>query len=252
MRLLPTGVIYMTENCCSEQTPRAREIAENLDAVRARIEAAAKVSGRTADEITLVAVTKTMPAEDANAALDWGVKIIGENRVQELLGKLPDLRMREGQCAHLIGHLQTNKVRQVIGDVAMIQSVDSVHLAQEIEKQAEKHGKVMNILIEVNVGGEEAKSGVAPAELPALLDAIAPFSHLRVSGLMCVPPRCEKKEDVRPYFRTMRKLFIDNASKKLDNRDMHILSMGMSGDFDIAIEEGSTMVRVGTAIFGRR
>lgn len=242
----------MMENCCNESSPRAREIAQNLDAVRARIEQAAQVSGRSADAVTLVAVTKTMPAEDVNAALDWGVHVFGENRVQELLGKLPDIRMRAGQCAHLIGHLQTNKVRQVIDKVDMIQSVDSVRLAQEIDKQAEKHGKVMDILVEVNIGGEEAKSGVAPAELPALLEALTPFSHLRVCGLMAVPPRCEEKEEVRPYFRTMRKLFIDIASKKSDNKDMHILSMGMSGDFDIAIEEGSTMVRVGTAIFGKR
>lgn len=242
----------MTENCCSEKTPRAREIAQNLDVVHARIEQAVRVSGRSADEITLVAVTKTMPAEDVNAALDWGARVFGENRVQELLSKLPDIRMHEGQCGHLIGHLQTNKVRQVIDKVDMIQSVDSVRLAQEIDKQAEKHGKVMDILVEVNIGGEDAKSGVSPSELPALLDAIAPFSHLRVCGLMTVPPFCEKKEEVRPYFRAMHKLFVDITSKKSDNKDMHILSMGMSGDFDIAIEEGSTMVRVGTAIFGRR
>lgn len=242
----------MMENCCHEQNPRAREIAQNLNAVQARIEQAARVSGRSADAVTLVAVTKTMPAEDVNAALNWGARVFGENRVQELLGKLPDIRMQAGQCAHLIGHLQTNKVRQVIDKVEMIQSVDSVHLAQEIDKQAEKHGKVMDILVEVNIGGEEAKSGVSPAELPDLLDAIAPFSHLRVCGLMTVPPHCTEKEEVRPYFRTMHKLFIDIASKKSDNKDMHILSMGMSGDFDIAIEEGSTMVRVGTAIFGKR
>lgn len=242
----------MTENCSSEQTARAQEIARNLDAVRARIEQAARVSGRSADAVTLVAVTKTMPASDVNAALVHGVRVFGENRVQELLGKLPDIRLGEGQCAHLIGHLQTNKVRQVIDKVAMIQSVDSVHLAEEIDKQAAKRGLRMDVLIEVNIGGEEAKSGVPPQDLPALLEAAAGFPHLRVCGLMAVPPVCADKEAVRPYFRAMRKLFIDIAPKKSDNISMHILSMGMSGDFDIAIEEGSTMVRVGTAIFGRR
>ncbi|MFT8887550.1 MAG: YggS family pyridoxal phosphate-dependent enzyme [Ethanoligenens sp.] len=242
----------MMENCCNERTPRAREIARNLEDVRARIEKAARVSGRSADEITLVAVTKTMPAEDVNAVLACGVRVIGENRVQELLGKLPDIKLGAEQAAHLIGHLQTNKVRQVIDKVDMIQSVDSAHLAQEIDKQAEKCGKIMDILVEVNIGGEEAKSGVPPTKLTALLDEIVPLPHLRVCGLMTVPPRCTDAEAVRPYFRTMRKLFIDIASKKSDNRNMHILSMGMSADFDIAIEEGSTMVRVGTAIFGRR
>ncbi len=231
---------------------RARRRSRAISMLRMRIERAAGVSGRSADAITLVAVTKTMPASDVNAALAHGVRVFGENRVQELLGKLPDIRMGEGQRAHLIGHLQTNKVRQVIDKVSMIQSVDSIRLAEEIEKQAAGHGLRMDVLIEVNIGGEEAKSGVSPEELPALLDAAARFPHLRVCGLMAVPPACADKEAVRPYFRAMRKLFIDIAPKKSDNISMHILSMGMSGDFDIAIEEGSTMVRVGTAIFGRR
>lgn len=230
---------------------RAAQIAQNIAAVRARIARAAQKSGRSADDITLVAVTKTKPASDVNAALACGVSAIGENRVQELCEKLPGIRLGAAQ-AHLIGHLQTNKVRQVIDKVAMIQSVDSLHLAQEIEKQAEKHGLVMDVLLEVNIGGEEAKSGVSPDALPALLDGARALPHLCVRGLMTVPPRLDGGEQVRPYFSAMHKLFIDIMPKTLDNTDKPILSMGMSSDFEIAIEEGSTMVRVGTALFGGR
>lgn len=240
----------MMENCSSNET-REREIAQNLEDVRARIARAAAKSGRNAEDITLVAVTKTKPAPDVNAALACGVRIIGENRVQELCEKLPGITLGDAH-AHLIGHLQTNKVRQVIEKVAMIQSVDSLHLAQEIEKQAARHGLKMDVLLEVNIGGEEAKSGVAPQALPELLANVQALPHLRVRGLMTVPPRLDGGEEVRPYFSAMRKLFIDIASKKSDNKDIRILSMGMSADFEIAIEEGSTMVRVGTAIFGRR
>lgn len=240
----------MMENCSSNET-RAREIAQNMEDVRARIARAAAKSGRSAEDITLVAVTKTKPAADVNAVLACGVRVIGENRVQELCEKLPDIRLGDAH-AHLIGHLQTNKVRQVIEKVAMIQSVDSLHLAQEIEKQAARHGLNMDVLLEVNIGGEEAKSGIAPQALPELLANVQALPHLRVRGLMTVPPRLDGGEEVRPYFSAMRKLFIDIASKKSDNKDIRILSMGMSADFEIAIEEGSTMVRVGTAIFGRR
>ncbi|HCC00711.1 MAG TPA: YggS family pyridoxal phosphate-dependent enzyme [Ruminococcaceae bacterium] len=235
----------------NEETARAKEIAENLAEVQERIAQAARVSGRDPKDITLVSVTKTKPASDINIALHCGTQIIGENRVQELLNKLPDIQL-SGQDVHLIGHLQTNKVRQIIDKVQMIQSVDSVHLASEIEKQAKKNNLVMNILVEVNIGGEEAKSGVEPDKLPELLEKIAPFSHLCVRGLMTVPPIRTNKEELRPYFSSMRKLFVDNALEKLDNRNMQILSMGMSSDFEVAIEEGATMVRVGTAIFGKR
>ncbi len=246
-------MIYLMENYCNDETgpARAEEIARNLDDVRARIEAAARRAGRSPDDVTLMAVTKTKPASDVNAALAHGVGVIGENRVQELLSKLPDIRL-SGQKVHIIGHLQTNKVHQIIDKVDMIQSVDSVHLAEEIEKQAAKHEKVQDVLIEVNIGGEAAKSGVAPSKLRDLLTAADKLPHVHVCGLMTVPPRCENKEDVRPYFSAMRKLFIDIASEKSDNRNMQILSMGMSGDFETAVEEGSTMVRVGTSIFGKR
>lgn len=153
---------------------------------------------------------------------------------------------------HLIGHLQTNKVRPVIGKVDMIQSVGSIHLAREIDKQARAAGVIMNVLAEVNIGGEQSKSGVPPEELGGLIAEMAEMRALRVLGLMTIPPDCGSAQAVRPYFAKMHKLFVDIRSKKTDNIDMQVLSMGMSGDFETAIEEGSTMVRVGTAIFGKR
>lgn len=227
------------------------EIANNIESVRERIARAAIKSGRRAEDITLVAVTKTMPASDVTAALRCGVRVFGENRVQELLAKLPELDMR-GRQAHIIGHLQTNKVKSIIDKADMIQSVDSLHLAAEIDAQAQKAGLCKDVLIEVNIGNESSKSGIDPAKLPELLDGMSSFSHIRVCGLMAIPPFAQEKELSRPYFAKMRKLFVDIGEKKTDNINMHILSMGMSSDFDIAIEEGSNMVRVGTAIFGKR
>lgn len=227
-------------------------VAENIAAVRARMAAAAARAGADPSSVELVAVTKTMPAGAVNAALGCGVRIFGENRVQELLSKLPDIEMRPDTRAHLIGHLQTNKVRQIIDRVSMIQSLDSMHLAREIDRQAAKAGRVMDVLIEVNIGEESSKSGVKPEEAAELADAIAVFPNLRLCGMMAIPPRLEDPEQVRPYFAQMRKLFIDIGRKRTDNRNMHILSMGMSSDFETAIEEGANMVRVGTAIFGKR
>ena len=240
----------MTERS-SIETERFELIKRNIEGVRQRIARAAQESGRKETDVTLVAVTKTMPASDAEAALECGVGIIGENKVQELLAKLPELDMR-GHQAHIIGHLQTNKVKMIIDKADMIQSVDSVHLASEIERQAARAGISMDVLLEVNIGGEESKTGVMPEKLDELLDAVAGMPHVKVRGLMAIPPRCEEKELSRPYFAKMRRLFVDIGGKKTDNIDMQILSMGMSGDFDIAIQEGATMVRVGTAIFGRR
>lgn len=246
----------MTEKLSSEETERIRA---NVEAVRTRIAAAARRAGRDPAEVTLVAVTKKHPAGAAVAALDAGVRVLGENRVQELLNKQPDVG--SGAEFHLIGHLQTNKVRQVIDRVAMIQSVDSLHLAQEIDRQAGNRGKRMDVLIEVNIGAEASKSGVAPDEAAALAGQVAGLGHLRLRGLMAVPPVCETPEQARPYFRRMRKLFVDIKDKKTDNMNISglntlsvfdTLSMGMSADFEIAVEEGATMVRVGTTIFGSR
>ena len=228
-----------------------REIAANIAAVRENIARAARRAGRDPEEITLVAVTKTMPASDVNAALQAGVTVIGENRVQELLQKLPDIGPGSRQI-HLIGHLQTNKVKSVIGHADMIQSVDSLRLAQEIDRQAQKAGRVMDVLVEVNIGGEESKSGVSTEDLPELLESMRGLSHVRICGLMAIPPRDAGSGQTRRYFAQMRNLFIDIKAKKSDNMDMRILSMGMSSDYELAVEEGSTMVRVGTAIFGKR
>lgn len=226
-------------------------IAANIEKVRKRINEAAQKAGRDRREITLMAVTKTMPVEAIAAAFDCGVTLFGENRVQELLEKLPQLDMT-GRSAHLIGHLQTNKVKYIIDKVDMIESLDSLHLAKEIDIQAKKAGKIMDVLIEVNIGKEESKSGVAPEELFDFVDELSQFDNINIRGLMAIPPFNEDKEKTRPYFKQIRKLFIDIAAKKSDNMNMNILSMGMSSDFDVAIEEGSTIVRVGTAIFGKR
>ena len=240
----------MTEKLSSERE-RAEEIARNIGRVRARIAAAAEKSGRRPEDITLVAVTKTKPVSDMKAALACGVRVLGENRVQELLAKLPQLD-KGGAQVHLIGHLQTNKVKQIIDSVDMIQSVDSIHLAAAIDSQAEKSGRKMDVLCEVNIGGEASKSGVKPDELPGLIESMSKMAHLHIRGLMTVPPICEDREHLRTFFTKMRKLFIDIGGEKTDNVDMRILSMGMSSDFETAIEEGSNMVRVGTAIFGGR
>lgn len=247
----------MTERLSTEtdnngvERKRSIEIAHSIDSVRERISAAAERSGRKADDITLVAVTKTMPAKDVATALSCGIRIIGENRVQELLQKLPELDM-QGRQAHMIGHMQTNKVRQIIDKVDMIQSVDSLHLAAEIEKQAHAASRCMDILCEVNIGAERSKSGVSPEALPELLEGISSMKHIRVCGLMAIPPQCDEEKLLRQYFIKMRNLFIDIGKEKSDNISMRVLSMGMSSDFETAIEEGATMVRVGTSIFGSR
>jgi len=226
-------------------------VAGNIEKVRERIERAAVKSGRKPSDITLMAVTKTMPAQAVAAAFDCGVTLFGENRVQELLEKLPQLDMA-GRSAHIIGHLQTNKVKYIIDKVDMIQSLDSLRLARETDAQAEKAGKIMDVLIEVNIANEQSKSGVLPNDLLGFAEGLEDYKHINVRGLMAIPPFNEDKEKTRPYFAQMRKLFIDIAGKKSDNMCMNILSMGMSSDFDTAIEEGSTMVRIGTAIFGKR
>jgi len=226
-------------------------VAANVQKVREIIEQAAARSGRKPEDIELMAVTKTMPAQAVSAAFDCGITLFGENRVQELLDKLPELEMT-GRSAHIIGHMQTNKVKYIIDKVDMIQSLDSLHLAQEIDRQAEKSKKIMKVLIEVNIGRESSKSGVMPEELSDFIDRVSVLSHIKICGLMAIPPFDEDKEKTRLYFKQIRKLFIDNAVKKSDNIDMNVLSMGMSSDFAIAIEEGSTMIRVGTSIFGKR
>ena len=222
-----------------------------LRTVEENIAEACVRSARAREDVELLAVTKTVDADRINQAIALGVKQIGENRVQEFLSKKDDLHLSDVR-AHLIGHLQTNKVRQIVGQVDMIQSVDSERLTQAISRISVERGIVTPILVEVNIGGEEAKSGVAPDRLEELLEKIHDFEGIKVRGLMTVPPILTKESEKRAIFSKMYQLFVDNQAKKLDNIDMLELSMGMSGDYVEAILEGSTIVRVGSAIFGAR
>ena len=227
------------------------DIEKNLSEVRRRIELAAKKSGRSAEDITLVAVTKTHPAEMINEAIDCGVRDIGENKVQEILEKYD--KVKKGVRWHLIGHLQTNKVKYIIDKVYMIHSVDSVKLMDEIERQAEKHGvSQIKILIEVNISGEETKFGIAPSEIDDMLRYAKTLKYVKVCGLMTILPKIDNGVSNRLHFHNIYNKFVDISQNKYDNINMEFLSMGMSGDFEMAIEEGSNMVRVGTAIFGER
>lgn len=226
-------------------------IAENVKLVKENIEAAAIRCGRDPADIKLVAATKMNDAFRVREAIAAGVDICGENRVQELQEKLAQ-GAYDGCPLHFIGHLQKNKVKYIIGKVELIHSVDSVPLAQEINKRAAALGLTQDILLEVNIGAEENKSGFAPEELACALDEMAQFSSIRVLGLMAIPPVCEISENNRVYFRRMKQLFIDIGQKKYDNVIMQLLSMGMSADYEVAVEEGANLVRVGTGIFGAR
>ncbi|MDI9241409.1 YggS family pyridoxal phosphate-dependent enzyme [Fusibacillus kribbianus] len=223
---------------------------ENLEAVEARVAAACERAGRKREDVTLIAVSKTKPVSDIREIMACGMVDFGENKVQELCGKLEEIK--EPLRWHLIGHLQRNKVKYIVDKVYMIHSVDSVRLAQEIQKEAEKHQVDCQVLVEINIGGEESKSGVAPEEAVPLIREIAALSRVHVKGLMTVAPPVEKSEDARGYFKRMRKLFEAVKAEQIPGVEMMELSMGMTGDFETAIEEGATMVRVGTAIFGAR
>ena len=236
-----------------EWEARFLDVEENLKAIRFNIEEAALSSGRSPEDVILMAVTKTVPAAVINHALSLGVNYMGENRVQELNSKY-DALDREGKHIHLIGHLQTNKVRQVVGRVEMIQSVDSVRVAQAIAARSKELGMVTNALVEVNIGNEDSKSGVSSEEAFELICQISEFDGINVQGLMAIPPaNCEIAQTIK-YFDEIYKLFIDIRSKNTHNNSytMKHLSMGMSADYAEAIRHGSTMVRVGTALFGRR
>lgn len=227
-------------------------LADNLSRVQETMAAACALCGRRPEEVTLLGVTKTVPPARINEAIRLGLTRIGENRVQELLGKREALEMDALKEVHLIGHLQTNKVEKIVGQVDMIQSVDSLRLAQAIDVASAKRSMVTDVLIEVNIGGEEAKSGVAPDLLYEFLDELCGLSSIRIRGLMTVPPISDTEVEKRRYFANLHKLFIDIPGKNRDNRDIDILSMGMSDDYREAILEGATMVRVGSAIFGKR
>ena len=225
-------------------------IRENIAAIRAQIDAAARETGRTGADITLVGASKMNDAAACQEAIAAGIDALGENRVQEMTAKLAQ-NAYDGAPLHFIGHLQRNKVKQVVGHVALIQSVGSLELLDEIEKTAANRGLVQDILLEVNVGGEEAKSGFAPADTEAAAEAALSRSHVRVLGLMTIPPADADRDTNMRYFEEVRALYVD-IDRKLFHNNFKYLSMGMSGDFADAIRCGANMVRVGTAIFGAR
>ncbi|MEF9945131.1 MAG: YggS family pyridoxal phosphate-dependent enzyme [Lachnospiraceae bacterium] len=225
-------------------------LTENLEKVEENIVKACEHSGRKREEITLIAVSKTKPVEMLDEIYQAGIRDFGENKVQELSDKfelLPkDIRW------HMIGHLQRNKIKQILGKTKLIHSVDSVRLAEAIEKEAAKLNENVDILVEVNMAKEESKFGLAPEDTMQFIENISLFSHLNIQGLMTIAPYVANPEENRPYFANLHKLYIDIASKKVNNVNMSILSMGMTNDYMVAIEEGATMVRIGTGIFGER
>ena len=226
-------------------------IEENVEKVLEEIAAAARAAGREPGEVTLCAATKMNDAQAVRRAIAAGVRICGENRVQEFTAKLAD-NAYAGAQVHFIGHLQTNKVKQVVGKVDLIQSVDSEHLLAAISREAQKQGLCQDILLEVNIGEEAAKSGFAAEDILPLVDRIDSFSNIRLRGLMAIPPISRNPGDNLKFFLKMRKIYVDIRAKKNDNVSVDCLSMGMSGDFADAVAAGSTMVRIGTAIFGAR
>lgn len=226
-------------------------IKENLIEVEKNIQAACDRAGRDRSEVTLIAVSKTKPVDMIEEALSYGIRSFGENKVQELTAK-HELLIDKDIKWHLIGHLQRNKVKYIVDKVELIHSVDSLKLAYEIDKEAKKKNVICNILIEVNIANEETKYGVKEDEALKLIESISELSHIRVKGLMTIAPFVEEAEKNREHFRKLRQLLIDIKSKNIDNVYMDILSMGMTGDYCVAIEEGATLVRVGTGVFGQR
>ena len=225
---------------------------ENIAAVQARIADAARRAGRDPEEVTLVAATKVQTSQTIREAISAGIRACGENRVQEMTAHLDD-DAYAGARLHFIGHLQTNKVKQVVGRVDLIESVDSDRLLDAISKRAGELELIQDILLEVNIAEEERKGGVFPAQLPALAEKALEMPHIRLRGLMCIPPVVVPGQSNRKFFAQTRQLFVDINTKIADNiSDMDCLSMGMSGDFEDAVEEGATLVRVGTALFGPR
>ena len=225
-------------------------IQENIKLVEENIKKACEKVGRDVNEVTLIAVSKTKPYTAIEEALPTGVKDYGENKVQELCDKyeiLPkDIKW------HMIGHLQRNKVKYLVGKASRIHSVDSIRLAEQIEKEYAKADEIANILIEVNMAQEESKFGITSEETEQLVREIAKFPHIRIKGLMTIAPYTDNPESNRVYFRNMKKLSVDIENKNIDNVSMSVLSMGMTGDYQVAVEEGATLVRVGTGIFGER
>ena len=225
-------------------------IKENYLEVNEKVRKACEKAGRSEDAVTLIAVSKTKPLEDLREAYEAGARDFGENKVQELVDKIPqmpgDIRW------HMIGHLQRNKVKYIVDKVYMIHGVDSVRLGEEISKEAVKHGVTVRILIEVNVAGEDTKYGVSPAEAPQLAEELSKLPGISLQGLMTIAPYVTDPEENRLIFAKLRQLAVDISEKNIDNVSMNVLSMGMTGDYEVAVEEGATFVRVGTGIFGER
>lgn len=235
----------MTEKLIDKR--RVQMIKENISQINQKIAAAANSVMRNPTEISLMAVTKTVEPEFVNVAINEGINLLGENRAQELLSKY-DAYILKNESIHFIGHLQRNKVKSIINKVGMIESVDSVELAREIDKQSKKHNLIMPVLIEVNIGLQESKNGVLPENLEQLLYDVSQFENISVQGLMAIPPM----ENVDKYFKNMQRLYIDIKDKKIDNININHLSIGMSSDYESAIKYGATIVRIGSAIFGNR
>ena len=225
-------------------------ITENLEQVRKNIEEACRAVNRDPGEVTLISVSKTKPVSMLQEAYDAGSRDFGENKVQEIMDKVPqlpsDIRW------HMIGHLQRNKVKYIVDKVALIHSVDSLRLAETIEHEAAKHNVTVPVLIEVNVAQEESKFGLKTEEVLSLVESVAAFPHIHIEGLMTIAPYVEDPEENRGIFRQLKKLSVDIATKNINNVNMSVLSMGMTGDYQVAVQEGATMVRVGTGIFGER
>lgn len=225
-------------------------VAENLAQVQKNIDESCREINRDPEEVTLIAVSKTKPVEMLKEAYNAGTRVFGENKVQEIVDKYD--QMPSDVKWHMIGHLQRNKVKYIVDKVAMIHSVDSFRLAETIEKEAAKKDVIVPILIEVNVAQEESKFGLKPEEVLPFIEEIADFSHIQIKGLMTIAPYVENAEENRGIFRELKKLSVDIAAKNINNVTMSVLSMGMTNDYEVAIEEGATMVRVGTGIFGER
>ncbi|MBQ3906861.1 MAG: YggS family pyridoxal phosphate-dependent enzyme [Lachnospiraceae bacterium] len=225
-------------------------IKENYEKVKEKVIKACERAGRNPQDVTLIAVSKTKPLEDLREAYAAGARDFGENKVQELVDKMPE--MPSDIRWHMIGHLQRNKVKYIVGKVYLIHGVDSLRLAQEISKEAVKQGVTVNILMEVNIAEEESKFGITTDEAPALAEEIAALPGISLKGLMTIAPYVTNPEENREVFAKLRQLAIDISAKNIDNVTMNVLSMGMTGDYEVAVEEGATFVRVGTGIFGER
>lgn len=240
----------MTEKLLIDEAEKRQWFDQNFAEVSERIEVACKASGRSRSEVILLAATKTVPVGVINYAIEKGIDYVGENRVQEFLSKKDELSKKVHR--HFIGHLQTNKVKDIVGLVEMIESVHSLKLAAEINKVSEARGIITDILVEVNIGNEESKSGFLADEVEQAVTEMAKMPHIKVKGLMTIPPICANNAETTEYFVKMRKLFIDIRDKKLDNVNMEYLSMGMSDDYEAAILNGANIVRIGTRLFGQR